>query len=123
MERNSLRELTNFYFKRNKNNCLDYDYKINRNQKFDIIITKNNNNPEGKNTKIGVFICDIHRSIGLNVLRKIQCMLEDSEEINNAILVGKDFSSQVRKFRKSYNDVKLLSQAEIKRNIESKWDY
>ncbi|MBD3226916.1 MAG: hypothetical protein GF329_01910 [Candidatus Lokiarchaeota archaeon] len=121
MERQSLRELTDFYFKRNHNNKIDYDHYVDKKHKFDIIITqkdRDNNNDK----KIGVFVCDIHRSIGLNVLRKTQQMLEDSNEITDAVLVGKNFSSQVRKFKESY-DVKLLSRSQIRRNLESKWDY
>ncbi|MHA1232088.1 MAG: restriction endonuclease [Candidatus Helarchaeota archaeon] len=116
MENKSLRELVDIYFRKNGYSQIDYDYNVDNHHKFDIIITEKRPN-EMKEKKIGIFVCDIHRSIGLNVLRKIQHMLEDAEEIDEAILVGKNFSSQVRKFYKSY-DVKLLSQSEIKRDME-----
>ena len=111
MERKSLRELTEFYFQKKQNIQLDYDYSIDKQRKFDIIITQTNS--EGKKLKkIGILICDINRSIGLNVLRKIQHMLDDSDEITDAILVGSYFSSQVRKFYKFY-DVQIISEAEL----------
>ncbi|MHA1270587.1 MAG: hypothetical protein ACTSPY_12415 [Candidatus Helarchaeota archaeon] len=116
MNKESLKDLVEFYFRKTKNCKIDYNYTIDKQRKFDIIITKKKVNTDEEH-KIGIFVCDIHRSIGLNVLRKIQYMLEDAEDINEAILVGRDFSSQVRKFYKSY-DVKLLTQSEIKRNLE-----
>lgn len=120
MERQSLRELADFYFKRNRNNKIDYDHFVDKKHKFDIIITQKDK--ENNDRKIGVYVCDIHRSIGLNVLRKTQQMLEDSNDITDAVLVGKNFSSQVRKFKESY-DVKLLSKSQIRRNLEANWDY
>lgn len=121
-QESSLKELADYYFKRNRMNELDYNYKIDNKRKFDIVITQKSAKEGTKNKKIGVFVCDIHRSIGLNVLRKIQHMLEDTPELTDAILVGKDFSSQVRKFNNSY-DVKLLSKSQIKRNLEARWEY
>jgi len=121
VEQKSLRDLVEFYFRKNKYDKINYNYIVDKQRKFDIIVTRKR--PNDKNEKkIGVCVCDIHRSVGLNVLRKIQHMLDDSEDLDEAILVAKDFSSQVRKFYKSY-DVKLLSQAELKRNIVPSWKY
>ena len=116
MERKSLRELTDHYFQKKKHFKLDYDHKIDKHNQFDIVITLQDKNEQNAK-KIGVLVCDINRSIGLNVLRKVQCMLEDTEEINEAILVGSNFSSQVRKFSKTYN-IQILSEGEIKRETD-----
>jgi len=118
-KRKSMRELAEIYYKKNKNNIIQYDYRLDRRRKFDFIITQkyiDNFNNRNIEKKIGVFICDMQRTIGLNILRKIQYMFEDAEELDEVVLIGRDFSSQVRKFSKSY-EVKLLSLKEIEHEL------
>ncbi|MFX1294679.1 MAG: restriction endonuclease [Promethearchaeota archaeon] len=114
MEENteSLMELAYRYFIRKGFN-VDFDIKVKnedgKKQKVDMVLT------DGAGEKIGVLIVNWSRSIGVNVIRKLNRIVQGAN-LKDGILIGKFFSEHSRRFAKDYN-VQLLSRRRIYLNM------
>lgn len=107
----SLLEIAHRYFTRkglNVNFNVDVKKVDGKMQKLDIVA----GNQSGK---IGVLVTNWERSIGVNVIRKLSRIVQETEL--DGILIGDSFSEHCRQFAKDYN-VKLLSKSKMLQEMD-----
>ena len=65
--------------------------------------------------KVGVLVINWGRSIGINVIRKLNRIIQGAN-LKDGILIGKTFSEHSRHFAKDYK-IQLLSKSRIRLNM------
>ncbi|MHA1131616.1 MAG: restriction endonuclease [Candidatus Helarchaeota archaeon] len=79
-------------------------------QNVDLVVT----NSVGEQT--GILVVNWGRSIGVNVLRKLNGIVQGQNNLKKGLLVGGSFSEHSRTFAKDYN-IQLLSRSKLKFNM------
>ncbi len=116
MEENteSLLEMAYRYFTREGLN-IDFNVPVKsedgKKQNLDLVVT----NSVGDKT--GILVVNWDRSIGVNVIRKLNRIMQGKNNLKKGLLVGGSFSEHSRKFAKDYN-IELLSRSRMRLNMD-----